>query len=79
MPTFRREQEAVERVLNELKAVPLEPGPAFREAVARLRPSSKKALRALDNLRTECGGLSEEQRRRWEALRNLRRVIDNML
>ncbi len=79
MSTFRREQKAVERVLSELKTVPLGPGPAFREAVARLRPSLEEALRALDNLRTEREGLSEEQQRRWGALRDLRRAIDDMM
>ena len=79
MSTFRREQKAVERVLSELKTGPLGPGPAFREAVARLRPSLEEALRALDNLRTEREGLSEEQQRRWGALRDLRRAIDDMM
>jgi hypothetical protein len=79
MSTFRREQEAVERMLSELEAVPLRPDPAFREAVARFRPRLEEALRALDNLRTECGVLSEEQRRRWGALRDLRRALDNMM
>jgi hypothetical protein len=79
MSTFGREQEAVERVLSKLKAVPLGPDPAFREAVAELRPGLEEALRVLDNLRTEDGGLSEEQRRRWGAFRDLRRAIDNMM
>ncbi len=71
------DRESVEIVLRNLRAMPLAPGPAQRDAIARLRPHLEEALSALDHLE-RARGLSTEERQQQEALHSLRSAIEEL-
>ena len=74
---LRNEEEPIEVVLRDLRAVPLVPGPAQRDAITRLRPHVEEALRALDSLE-RVRGLSAEEQQQQEALQVLRRALEEL-
>jgi hypothetical protein len=73
----RDEQEPIEVVLHNLRSMPLVPGPAQSDTIARLRPQLEEALMALDDLERDTG-LSFEERQQQEALRALRSAMQDL-
>jgi hypothetical protein len=77
MSVPRDEKEPIEVVLRNLRVMPLVPGPAQRDAVASLQPHVERALKALDGLERS-RSLSADERQQQEALRTLRRAIEDL-
>jgi len=71
------EQELIEVALRNLRTMPLVPGRAQRDAIARLQPLLARALSALDGLeRSRILSIKERQQR--ESLRVLRRALEEL-
>jgi small-conductance mechanosensitive channel len=77
MPVLRDEDEPIEVVLRELLAMPLVPGPAQRDAVARLQSQLEEALGTLDDLERS-RDLSAKERQQLEALQDLRSALEKL-
>ncbi len=77
MSVRRDEEEPIKVVLRDLRDMPLVPGPAQRDAIARLQPQLEEALRVLDGLERD-RGLSAEERQQQEALWVLRGAIEEL-
>ena len=73
----RDEQEPLEVALRNLRAMPLVPGRAQRDAIARLKPLLERALSTLDGLERS-RVLSTEERQQQESLWALRRAIEEL-